>query len=72
LSDDVFDPGDIDKMLVRLEQLRERHRELDELITQLEADGGQDIRIMGLKRDKLRTKDHIAWLASKLTPDIIA
>lgn len=72
MSDDVFDPGDIDKMLVRLEQLRERHRELDELIAQLEADGGHDIRIMGLKRDKLRTKDHIAWLSSKLTPDIIA
>ena len=72
LSENTFDPGDVDKMVQRLEALRTRHRELDELISQLEADGGQDIRIMGLKRDKLRTKDHIAWLASKLTPDIIA
>ena len=72
LSDNSFDPVDTDKMLQRLEALRTHHRELDNLIQQLEADGGQDIRIMGLKRDKLRTKDHISWLASKLMPDIIA
>ena len=72
MSENTFDPGDVDKMMQRLEALRTRHRELDELIAQLEADGGHDIRIMGLKRDKLRTKDHISWLASKLTPDIIA
>jgi hypothetical protein len=72
LSDDAFDPGDVDKMMQRLEALRAHHRELDALIAQLEADGGHDIRIMGLKRDKLRTKDHIMWLSSKLTPDIIA
>ncbi len=72
MSGSDFDPGDTDKMMQRLEALRAHHRELDALIQKLEADGGQDIRIMGLKRDKLRTKDHIAWLASKLTPDIIA
>jgi len=72
LSDDVFDPGDIDKMMARLEQLRTRHHELDMTISQLESDGGHDIQIMGLKREKLRLKDHIAWLSSKLTPDIIA
>ena len=72
MNDTGFDSGDTDKMLQRLEALRAQHRELDELIQKLEAEGGQDIRIMGLKRDKLRTKDHISWLASKLTPDIIA
>jgi hypothetical protein len=72
LSDDVFDPGDIDKMLARLEQLRARHHELDVAISRLESDGGHDLKIMGLKREKLRLKDHIAWLSSKLTPDIIA
>jgi hypothetical protein len=72
LSEDVFDPGDIDRMLARLEQLRARHHELDVAISQLESDGGDDIKVMGLKREKLRLKDHIAWLASKLTPDIIA
>ena len=72
MNEDVFDPGDIDKMLQRLEELRSRHRQLDAAIEQLESDGGQDIKIMGLKREKLRVKDHIAWLSSKLTPDIIA
>jgi hypothetical protein len=72
VNEDVFDPGDIDKMLQRLEELRSRHRQLDATIEQLESDGGQDIKIMGLKREKLRIKDHIAWLSSKLTPDIIA
>ena len=72
MNEDVFDPGDIDKMLQRLEELRGRHRQLDAAIEQLESDGGQDIKIMGLKREKLRIKDHIAWLSSKLTPDIIA
>jgi len=72
VNEDVFDPGDIDKMLQRLEELRSRHRQLDAAIEQLESDGGQDIKIMGLKREKLRVKDHIAWLSSKLTPDIIA
>ena len=34
--------------------------------------GGHDIRIMGLKREKLRVKDRIVWLSSKIMPDIIA
>lgn len=72
MSEDVFDPGDIDKMTERLEELRARHRDLDAAIERLEMDGGQDFKIMGLKREKLRIKDRIVWLSSKLTPDIIA
>jgi hypothetical protein len=72
LSDDDFDPGDIDRMSERLESLRARHRELDASIEKLESGGANDIQVMGLKREKLRVKDHIAWLSSKLTPDIIA
>ena len=72
MSEDVFDPGDIDRMLQWLEELRSRHRDLDQAIDQLEADGGQDFKIMTLKREKLRVKDRISWLSSKLTPDIIA
>jgi hypothetical protein len=34
--------------------------------------GGNDIGLMGLKREKLRVKDRIMWLSSKMTPDIIA
>lgn len=72
MSDIVFDPTNIEEMEQRLEELRERHRELDDTIAQLKLDGGEDIRVMGLKREKLRLKDHIAWLSSKLMPDIIA
>ena len=72
MNEDVFDTGDIDQMLERLEELRARHRDLDTTIEQLDIEGGQDFRIMGLKREKLRIKDQIAWLSSKLTPDIIA
>ncbi len=72
LSDSSFDTTDIDAMLHRLEELRLRHRELDTTIEQLEASGSNDIQIMGLKREKLRVKDKIAWLSSHMTPDIIA
>ncbi|MFZ4684483.1 MAG: YdcH family protein [Hyphomonadaceae bacterium] len=72
MSDIVFDPTNIEEMEKRLEELRARHRELDDTIAQLKLDGGEEIRLMGLKREKLRLKDRIAWLSSKLTPDIIA
>ena len=72
MSDNVFDPTNIEEMEKRLEELRTRHRELDDTIAQLKLEGGEEIRVMGLKREKLRLKDRIAWLSSKLTPDIIA
>lgn len=72
LSDNVIDTSDIDAMLARLEQLRARHHELDASIEELESSGADDIRIMGLKREKLRVKDSIVWLSSRMTPDIIA
>lgn len=72
LSDIVFDPTDMDGMLQQLEELRTRHRELDQTIDQLKLDGADDIRLMGLKREKLRIKDRIVWLSAKITPDIIA
>ena len=72
MSDIVFDPTDMEAMEQQLEELRSRHRDLDLAIEQLKAEGGDDIRIMGLKREKLRLKDRIVWLSSKITPDIIA
>jgi hypothetical protein len=72
LSDDGFDVSDIDAMIRSLETMRERHRQLDEEIAALEASGDQAFHVMGLKREKLRVKDRITWLTSRLTPDIIA
>lgn len=72
VSEDDFDAGDIDRMHQRLDELRNRHRDLDDRINALTAAGGEAFQIMALKREKLRIKDRIAWLASRLTPDIIA
>ena len=72
MTDIVFDPTDMDGMLTRLEELKGRHRELDRTIEHLELDGSDDIKVMGLKREKLRVKDRIVWLTSKITPVIIA
>ncbi len=72
MSDSEFDPTDIDALLARLEELRTRHRELDSTIEELESSGTNDIRIMALKREKLRVKDSIVWLSSRMMPDIIA
>ncbi|MFT3722857.1 MAG: YdcH family protein [Hyphomonadaceae bacterium] len=72
MTDIVFDPTDIDGMLKQLEELRTRHRELDTTIEKLKEEGGDDIKVMSLKREKLRVKDRIVWLSAKITPDIIA
>jgi hypothetical protein len=72
LSDITFDPTDMDAMIQRLEDLRARHRDLDLRIETLKSAGANDIQVMALKREKLRLKDNIAWLSSKITPDIIA
>ncbi|MEQ1783277.1 MAG: DUF465 domain-containing protein [Hyphomonadaceae bacterium] len=72
MSDIVFDPTNIEEMVQRLEELRQRHRDLDASIEEMKLAGGNDIAVMGLKREKLRLKDRIMWLSSKMTPDIIA
>lgn len=72
MSEDVFDAGDLDKMHQRLDELRTRHHDLGMQIEQLELQGTQPFQVMTLKREKLRLKDRITWLSSKLTPDIIA
>lgn len=72
MSEERFDPGNIDAMMARLEELKSRHRDLDDEINALMETGGSSFQIMALKREKLRLKDSIAWLMSRLTPDIIA
>ena len=72
MSEERFDPADIDGMTARLEELKARHRDLDDQINALAEAGGASFQMMALKREKLRLKDSIAWLMSRLTPDIIA
>ncbi len=57
----------------RLAQLRLEHRDLDAAIAELTAAGGRDqLAISRLKRQKLKLKDEIIVLESRLHPDIIA
>jgi hypothetical protein len=72
VSEERFDPANIDAMLARLEELKLRHRDLDDEINARMEAGGSSFQIMALKREKLRLKDSISWLMSRLTPDIIA
>ena len=63
-------PGDIASFL---SELRQEHRDLDEAISRLAADPGMDqLRITRMKKRKLKIKDQIAYLESKLIPDLDA
>ncbi len=57
----------------QLEALKSEHRDLDEVIDRLAADGSVNpLQIQRLKKRKLALKDQIAKLESRLLPDIIA
>lgn len=57
----------------RLADLRTEHRDLDDVIARLADAGPADLlQIQRLKKRKLRLKDEIAQVESRLLPDIIA
>ena len=56
-----------------LGELREEHRDLDQAINRMVLDQWQDqLRLRRLKKRKLKLKDWIARLESKLIPDLDA
>jgi hypothetical protein len=62
-----------DDPLVLVETLRAEHRQLDEQIAVLSAEGVVDqLELARLKRRKLRLKDEIQLILDSNTPDIIA
>ncbi|MDX1554491.1 MAG: YdcH family protein [Xanthomonadales bacterium] len=64
------DPGEIANLLT---ELREEHRDLDEAISRLSADPAMDqLQLTRMKKRKLKIKDWIAYLESKLIPDLDA
>ena len=64
------DPSDIARKLV---ELKLEHRDLDEVIVRLSRDAATDqLQLVRLKKRKLRIKDMIAYLESKLIPDLDA
>ena len=56
----------------QLSDLRQEHRRLDAEIEALQLQGEPDLKVMTLKRKKLQIKDEIAWMMTRLRPDIIA
>jgi hypothetical protein len=64
------DPGHIAHLIA---ELREEHRDLDEAIVRMAEDPWTDqLRLTRLKKRKLKLKDWIAYLESKLIPDLDA
>lgn len=63
---------DREALLRRLHELRSEHRDLDTVISRLEGSLSDQLQTQRLKKRKLKLKDEIAWLESRLVPDIIA
>lgn len=64
------DPSDIARLLA---ELKEEHRDLDEAITRMAGQPGVDqLRLTRMKKRKLKLKDWIAKLESRLIPDLDA
>ena len=64
------DPGEIARLIA---DLMEEHRDLDEAISRLSNDPGVDqLQLRRMKKRKLKLKDWIAYLESKLIPDLDA
>ena len=64
------DPGEITRLIA---DLREEHRDLDEAISRLSEDSSVDqLQLRRMKKRKLKLKDWIAYLESKLIPDLDA
>lgn len=63
----------LDEIRRRLAELRTEHRDLDDAISRMVGDPGNDqLRLQRLKKRKLSLKDDIARLENLLIPDIIA
>ncbi len=64
---------DMEDLKARLTELKNEHRDLDEIIHDLVSTGPYDqIKLQRLKKRKLQLKDEISRLGDGLLPDIIA
>jgi hypothetical protein len=63
---------DTDALREHLTTLRREHRALDDAISRLSAQPGDQLEIQRLKKRKLALKDQIRKIEGMLWPDIIA
>ncbi len=67
------DDDDIQRLRRQLAELKSAHRDLDDVIAHIgETAPFDQIQIKRLKKRKLKLKDQIAQIESRLLPDIIA
>ena len=64
--------ADRDSLLRRLHELRSEHRDLDTVIARMEGQLSDQLQLQRLKKRKLKLKDEISWVESRLVPDITA
>ncbi len=70
MNNNSLDPGEIVRLVA---ELKEEHRDLDTAILRLAEDPGVDqLQLRRLKKRKLKLKDWIANLESRLIPDLDA
>ena len=68
-----MDRIDTERLQERLAQLKQEHRDLDDVIARLQETAPFDqIQLKRLKKRKLMLKDQIARIEDILLPDIIA
>jgi hypothetical protein len=63
----------VEMLRVKLELLQREHRDLDDAIAALDAEGRADgLTVRRLKKRKLFLKDRVQQIQDEITPDIIA
>ncbi len=63
----------VEMLRVKLELLQREHRDLDDAIAALDAEGRADaLTVRRLKKRKLYLKDRMQQIQDEITPDIIA
>ena len=68
-----MDETQTERLQARLAELRQEHRDLDDVIARLQETAPFDqIQLKRLKKRKLMLKDQIARIEDALLPDIIA
>lgn len=66
-----LDPEQLSRLVSRLAELRQEHRDLDAAIARLQRDLQADelLLLKRMKKRKLALKDQIAWIENRLIPD---
>ncbi|SHF17241.1 YdcH family protein [Thermomonas hydrothermalis] len=65
-----IDPEQLSRLVSRLAELRQEHRDLDAAIARLQRDlQADELLLKRMKKRKLALKDQIAWIENRLIPD---